>query len=194
MKSVCKLALAMGLVAVVGCGVEGLQGLQGPQGPEGERGEQGPAGASPVTDVQTVRFAGNMSLEGSEELRILLGISTPGYRITVNEPSWVILDASMGFRKFTGTVGIVCKMDLLADDEVTPVSTDSHEASVFMMNEETMSGEIVDMRTDGTISLHASAYLLPGRYVPVARCSILPGTTDKLGLSESWLRIWISSR
>ncbi|MFE8596888.1 hypothetical protein [Archangium violaceum] len=192
MNSARKLALAMGLVAVVGCG--GVEGLQGPQGPEGERGEQGPAGTSPVTDVQTVRFGGNMSLEGSEELRILLGFSTPGYRITVTKPSWVILDASMGFRKFTGTVGIACKMDLLADDEVTPVSIDSHEASVFMMNEETTSGEMVDMRTDGTISLHASAYLLPGNYVPVARCSILPGTTDKLGMSESWLRIWISSR
>ncbi|WP_375766487.1 hypothetical protein NR798_33030 [Archangium gephyra] len=185
MKSVCKLVVATGLVALVGCG-------EGPQGPQGEAGAQGPAGTSPVTDVQTVRFAGNIPLEGSEELRILFG-STTDYRITVTERSWVLLDASMGFRKLAGTVGVACKIELLADDGVTPVSIDTHEASLFMMNEEATSGE-VDMRTDGTLSLHASADLQPGRYVPVARCSILPGTTDKLGMSESWLRVWMSSR
>ncbi|WNG59496.1 collagen-like protein [Archangium gephyra] len=191
MKSVRKLALAMGLVAMVGCGVADLQG---PQGPDGAPGAQGPAGTSSVTDVQTARFFGNIHLEGSEELRIpFSGFMTPDDRITVTRRSWVLLDASMGFRKFVGTVGVACTMELLADDEVTQVSIDNHEASVFMMNEEAASGD-VDMRTDGTISLHSWADLEPGRYVPVARCSILPGTTDKLALGESWLRVVISSR
>ncbi|OJT23591.1 hypothetical protein BO221_16450 [Archangium sp. Cb G35] len=190
MKSVCKLALAMGLVAVVGCG--GVEDLRGPQGADGAPGAQGPAGTSSVTDVQTARFSGNLALEGSEELRIPFSGFT-SESITVTRRSWVLLDASMGFRKYVGTVGVACTMELLADDEVTQVSIHTHEASVFMMNEEAVSGD-VDMRTDGTISLHAWADLEPGRYVPVARCSILPGTTDTLGLSESWLRAVISSR
>jgi hypothetical protein len=187
MNSVCKLALAMGLVALVGCGVEG------PQGPEGEAGAQGPAGTSPVTDVQFLRFSGNYPFETATENQFRFNHGAPEHLITVNKQSWVLLDADMGFRKSTGTVGVTCELQLLKDGEVTEGSLNTLPATLYMEHDK--APDDFSLRTDGTLTLHGAAELMPGRYLPVARCSVLPGTPeDWVSLKETLLRVWVSSQ